>query len=330
MSMEQAIRRLWIVILALCGLIAFGTLAFHLAERLNPFDSLYLTITVLSTVGFGDIVPETASGRMIYMMLVLVGIGIFGYAVSSIASLMAERSVFKLARGFLFLGGEEKLRDHVIVVGWNRVSKFVCDEMRVNGQKVVLIVEDDERGREASRAGYDALVGSPLEEGTFKAARIDSARAVVLTEDDPSKNLMTVLRVRGLSKEVKIIVVCSDDLMRSLFYRAGADRVINLANVSGRILASFVFEPLVAEVIEDLSEARIGLDARQLTFRAGRSYTVGELRSRGLKGIIFMVMRGEKKHYYPGESFALEPGDIIVLAGLRDHLDHDEKLLEGL
>ena len=57
---------------------------------------------------------------------------------------------------------------------------------------------------------------------------------------------------------------------------------------------------------------------------------MGELRSRGLKGIIFMVMRGEKKHYYPGESFALEPGDIIVLAGLRDHLDHDEKILEGL
>jgi len=330
MSVEQALRRLWIVFLALCALVAFGTFAFHLAERLNLFDSLYLTVTILSTVGFGDIVPETASGRMIYMMLVLVGIGVFGYAVSSIASLMAERSVFKLARGFLFLGGEKKLRDHVIIVGWNQVSRFVCDEMKANGQRVVLIVEDDESGREASRAGYDALVGSPLEESIFRAARIDSARAVVLTKDDPSRNLMTVLRVRGLSKTVKIIVVCSDDLMRSLFYRAGADRVINLANVSGRILASFIFEPLVAEVIEDLSEARTGLDARQLIFKAKRGFTVGELKGRGLKGVIFMVMRGEKKHYYPDESFELKPGDIIVLAGLRDHLDNDEKLLDGL
>ncbi len=326
--MEQTVKRLWIIFLALCLLILSGTLAFHLVERLDLFSSLYLTVTIVSTVGFGDIVPETASGKMIYMALVLVGIGIFGYAVSSIASLMAERSIFKLARGFLFLGGEGRLKDHVIVVGWNRISKSVCDELRVNGYNVLLIVREDEKAREASRAGYNALVGSPLEESAYRSAKIDSAKAVVLTEDDPSRNLMAILRLRDISRSVKVVVVCDDDLMKSLFYRAGASRVVNLANVSGRILASYIFEPLVAEVIEDLSEARSGLDARQITFRAGKSITIGELKDKGLRSLILTVTRGEKRHYYPNESFELKPGDVVVLVGLRDDLDHDEQILE--
>ena len=326
--MEQTVKRLWIIFLALCLLILSGTLAFHLVEKLDLFSSLYLTVTIVSTVGFGDIVPETASGKMIYMALVLVGIGIFGYAVSSIASLMAERSIFKLARGFLFLGGEGRLKDHVIVVGWNRISKSVCDELRVNGYNVLLIVREDEKAREASRAGYNALVGSPLEESAYRSAKIDSAKAVVLTEDDPSRNLMAILRLRDISRSVKVVVVCDDDLMKSLFYRAGASRVVNLANVSGRILASYIFEPLVAEVIEDLSEARSGLDARQITFRAGKSITIGELKDKGLRSLILTVTRGEKRYYYPNESFELKPGDVVVLVGLRDDLDHDEQILE--
>ncbi|MCD6592088.1 MAG: potassium channel protein [Thaumarchaeota archaeon] len=330
MSMEQAIRRLWIIFAALSSLVAFGTIAFNLAEGLNLFDSLYLTVTIISTVGFGDIVPETALGRMIYMVLVLVGIGIFGYAVSSIASIMAERSIFKLARGFFFLGGEGKLKNHIIVIGWNEISKSVCSELKANGYDVVVVVEEDENAREASKAGYNALVGSPLEESTYKHVRIDSASAVVLTGGDSSKNLMTILRIRDVSRTVRIIVVCDNDLMKSLFYRAGADQVINLAKVSGRILASFVFEPLVAEIIEDLSEAETGLDAEQIIYQGSRELTIKELKDLGFEGVVFAIVRGSKRHYYPSEDFMIKPGDVMIIMGLREHLDRDAEILRRI
>jgi len=327
MSMERTLRTLWIVVGVLLLLVAVGTVSFHLLEGLDFFDSLYLTVTILSTVGFGDIVPETALGKVIYMGLVLTGVGVFGYAVSSIASIMAERSIFKLARGFFFLGGEGRLRNHVIVVGWNELSKAVCSELKVNGYNVVLVVERDEDARDASKAGYDALVGSPLEEATYRHVGVENARAVVLTEDDPSKNLMAILRIREINRRARIVVACGDDLMKSLFYRAGADRVVNLAEVSGRILASFVFEPLVAEVIEDLSEAETGLDAEQVVFQAGRSVALRELKERGLKSVVFAVARGSERYYYPSDSFELKPGDVLILMGLREDLDRDVAIL---
>ena len=325
--MERTLRTLWIVVGVLLLLVAVGTVSFHLLEGLDFFDSLYLTVTILSTVGFGDIVPETALGKVIYMGLDLTGVGVFGYAVSSIASIMAERSIFKLARGFFFLGGEGRLRNHVIVVGWNELSKAVCSELKVNGYNVVLVVERDEAARDASKAGYDALVGSPLEEATYRHVGVENARAVVLTEDDPSKNLMAILRIREINRRARIVVACGDDLMKSLFYRAGADRVVNLAEVSGRILASFVFEPLVAEVIEDLSEAETGLDAEQVVFQAGRSVTLRELKERGLKSVVFAVARGSERYYYPSDNFELKPGDVLILMGLREDLDRDVAIL---
>ena len=327
MSLERALKTLWIVIGILLFLVALGTISFHFLEGLDFFDSLYLTVTILSTVGFGDIVPKTVLGKVIYMGLVLTGVGVFGYAVSSIASLMAERSIFKLARGFFFLGGEGRLKNHVIVVGWNELSKAVCSELKANGYKVVLVVEKDEDAREASKAGYDALVGSPLEEATYRHVGVEDAKAIVLTEDDPSKNLMAILRIREINRRARVVVACGDDLMKSLFYRAGADRVVNLADISGRILASFVFEPLVAEVIEDLSEAETGLDAEQVVFQAGRSAALRELKERGLKSVVFAVARGSERYYYPSDNFELKPGDVLILMGLREDLDRDIAIL---
>ena len=328
--MEGLQKRFAVILLALVGLILLGAVAFSYIEKLDFFDALYFTVTIVSTVGFGDITPKTVGGKLVYMFLVLTGIGIFGYAVSSIATVMAERSVFKLVRGIFLMRGGGKLKDHVIIVGWNEVTKSVCDELKNNGHRVVVIVEDDSAAREVSRMGYEVLIGSPLESSIYREAKIESARSVIFAMNDDSKNLMAVLRTRDLSRKVKIIAVCNNDFMRPLFHRAGADEAVNVADIGGRILASHVFEPLVADLLEDMAEAETGLDAEQVLFKASRSFTISELRSMGVKGAILLVSRGSEKFYYPGEDFEVRPGDILVLVGLREDLDSDRAVFEKL
>ncbi len=328
--MSNVARRFAMIFISLVALVAFGTLAFWFFEKLDPFNSLYLTITIVSTVGFGDITPHTLAGKIIYMGLVLTGIGIFGYAVSSIAAIMAERSIFKMVKGFLFLRGEAKLKDHVIVVGWNEITRSVCDELRSNGYRVVVLVEDDNAAREVSGAGYEAVVGSPLDASIYEMAKIDRANSVILALNDDSRNLMATLRIRDLSRDVKVIAICNNDFMKNLFYRAGANEVVNVADIGGRVLASHVFEPIVANVLEDMAEADVGLDAEQVSFQAGRALPIKELRSKGFKSLILLVVRGSQKFYYPDGDFELKPGDILVLIGLREHLDSDKQLLASL
>ena len=326
--MGKTINRFLLIVFALIVLVGIGTCAFSIAENLDPFDAFYLTVTILSTVGFGDITPKTFGGKLVYIGLVLTGIGVFGYAVSSIATIMAERSIFKMVKGVLLFRGDAKLRDHVIIVGWNETTKSVCDELRSNGCRVVVIVEDDAMAREVSRSGYDVIVGSPLEPSTYQEAKITSARSAILAMDNESKNLMAILRIRDLNRDLKIITVCNNEFMKKLFYRAGADEVVNTADISGRILASHVFEPVVAEILEDMAEAETGLDAEQVIFKSAGTTRIRELRDLGFKSVILLVIRDSQKIYYPGDDFEIKSGDIMVLIGLREDLDSDKGILE--
>src|SRR4051794_19482360 len=64
-------------------LVILGTVGFHHLEEQPYFDSLYLTIVTLTTVGYGDIVPHTAGGKAFTMILVLCGVFTFFYGATT-------------------------------------------------------------------------------------------------------------------------------------------------------------------------------------------------------------------------------------------------------
>ena len=74
------------------ALVCFSTLAFSFVEKHTLFDSLYWTITVISTVGFGDITPHTEIGKVLFMVDAVSGINVYIYLITSWqASLIEER-----------------------------------------------------------------------------------------------------------------------------------------------------------------------------------------------------------------------------------------------
>lgn len=54
-------------------------------------EALWWAITTITTVGYGDKVPTTAAGRGVGVVLMLVGIGVFGLLAGSLASFFVER-----------------------------------------------------------------------------------------------------------------------------------------------------------------------------------------------------------------------------------------------
>lgn len=58
--------------------IGFGTLFYHFVEGLSWVDAIYFCIITLTTVGYGDISPQTDIGKLFTAVYVLLGIGIIG------------------------------------------------------------------------------------------------------------------------------------------------------------------------------------------------------------------------------------------------------------
>ena len=67
------------------GIIGAGAVFYHGVEHLSWLDSFYLTIVTLTTVGYGDISPQTAAGKVFTMLYILIGIGILVALISDVA-----------------------------------------------------------------------------------------------------------------------------------------------------------------------------------------------------------------------------------------------------
>ncbi len=68
-----------------------GSVFYHLVEKLQWIDSFYFSTITLTTIGYGDIVPHTAAGKLFTMFYAIVGIGIIG----TFANLLLKRTIVK-------------------------------------------------------------------------------------------------------------------------------------------------------------------------------------------------------------------------------------------
>lgn len=73
------------------SLIALATISFRLIEGWEWIDALFFAVTTISTVGYGDITPQTTPGKLVTMVYIMLGLGVFVAATSSVAEVLLKR-----------------------------------------------------------------------------------------------------------------------------------------------------------------------------------------------------------------------------------------------
>ena len=85
---------LWVLMLAhwaACGWVALETTAELLIfDKSTYIRCLYWSITTLTTVGYGDISPEGDSLRIYSMVVMVIGVAVYGFVVGNIASIFSN------------------------------------------------------------------------------------------------------------------------------------------------------------------------------------------------------------------------------------------------
>ena len=96
----DTIRRRRLAVTFLVLLVIASTLIFAIVEKHSAFDSFYWTITVITTVGFGDITPHTVVGKVLFIFDAISGITTYIYLItswqSSLVEARLERKLWKL------------------------------------------------------------------------------------------------------------------------------------------------------------------------------------------------------------------------------------------
>ena len=140
--MTQPFRRLLLILALLTTVLWIGTLGFHLVEGWDWFDSFYMALITLTTVGYAELHPLSTEGRIFGSFLMISGVTVTFVSIAVLADLAIKLELAdyfgRKRRQRMF----DQISNHYIVCGAGRVGRAVVDELLRSGVAVALIDHD--------------------------------------------------------------------------------------------------------------------------------------------------------------------------------------------
>ena len=254
----KAIRNLKLVAIALLVLFALGTTGFHLIEGWSWFDSFYMVLTTVTTIGYSEVHPLSPTGRIFNVFLIVIGVGLVFLLIGAVAQALLE---FELTHFFGRRRMEreiDRLSGHFIICGAGRVGRSTARELALKPVPFV-IIENAAVKMEPLPPEWLTIRGDATQETTLRQAHIERARGLVAATTTDATNIYIVLTARGLNPKLKIIARASEEDAEKHLKTAGADSVISPYHFAGHRIAQSFLRPHVLDFI-DSATVRLGVD----------------------------------------------------------------------
>ncbi|MGZ4868085.1 MAG: potassium channel family protein [Candidatus Angelobacter sp.] len=249
----QKFRPLKIVLVALIALTAAGTVGFHFIEHWGWFDSFYMVMITLSTVGYQEVHPLSAAGRVFCIVLIVSGVALVFLMIGAATQALLEFELFKVFGKRRMERDIASLRDHYIICGAGRVGHSVAYELA--GKPCPFIVIES---TEASAAALDprwlVVVGDAASEKALREAGVDRAAGLVAATTTDATNIYIVLTARSLNPRLKIIARASEEAAEKHLKTAGADIVISPYAAAGHRIAQSFLRPNLLDFLDITSD----------------------------------------------------------------------------
>lgn len=158
------------------------------------------------------------------------------------------------------------------------------------------------------------VVGDARDPTVLQEAGIDDASALLLMVGDDTAATLSTLIARKQNPDVRIVVRANEEANTQKLYRAGADYVQSLATISGRMLASTVFEDEdVLTYSKQINVVRLSADSL-----AGTTISEAAIRENVGCTVVAIVRDGETITDFDPDSFEFQTGDAVIVAGTDD------------
>ena len=196
-------------------------------------------------------------------------------------------------------------RGETVVIGAGEVGQTITSALTNAGVPHTLLDQTDEPGVD--------VIGDATEPEELQHAGVGEARTVILALSDDTDTEFATLVIRDLNPDVEIIARAEESENVQKMYRAGADYVLALSTVSGRMLASTILEDEdVISMDQQVEVIRVAADGLGNT-------TLGEADVRSRTGCtVVAIERNGSVITDLGPDVTIEPTDKLVIAGTDD------------
>ena len=317
----------------LVGIFVFGTSGYVIVEDKRPFDAFYMTLITISTVGFQEIKPLSDLGRVITIIIIVLGISLMTYTLGQVARIFVEGELRKVLGRRKLEKQVAGLRDHYIICGYGRIGNIIVTELRTAKIPLVVIEQDPASIELLEADGILYLNMDATSDEALRAAGLDRARGLVTAVSSDADNVFIALSAKGMRPDIFILARASDVKNESKLLRAGASRVVCPYQMGGRRMAEILHKPTVVDFLDHtMMHTELGLQMEEAIIAEGSPITGKTLVSSNLRqefGVIIVAIKritGEMV-FNPGPGETFSAGDVIVAIGKKPELQRMSKAI---
>ncbi|PVW12829.1 potassium channel family protein [Marixanthomonas spongiae] len=232
--------------LAVLGIVIviYSVLFHYIMELEGQYHSwitgFYWTLTVMSTLGFGDITFQSDLGRLFSIVVLLSGIFMllillpFAFIRHFYVPLLESKKKNRVPRQV-----PPKTKNHILICSFDVIARDFTKRLKQENTPYFVIQKDLKKAIESYDARVPVLFGELDSEKTFLRANIKDAKLVLVNRDDV-ENTKIILTIRDIAPHVPIVALAKDDETVDVQELSGANHVLPVKKWLGEQLANRV------------------------------------------------------------------------------------------
>ena len=292
-------------------------------------DCLYMTVITVTTVGFGEMLPDmdkVAHARSFTMLLLVFGTGVLVYFASTITAFVVEGELKHLLDDKRRRQRIKKMKDHFVVCGAGTTGRHVITELLLTDHAVVAIDTNEAELRDIADAfpgrSFSYIVGDATDDDVLNQANLATARGAACALSDDKDNLYLVVATRYLNAGCRIIARCAEMSHVEKLKRAGADSVVSPNFIGGMRMVSEMVRPAVVRFLDEmLRDKQASMRIEEVVVTASSSLVdqqLGAVDIHGRFGMNVLAVAagdGAPWEYNPPDDRVLRVKTVLVVMG---------------
>jgi len=302
----------------------FHVIMLHEGRNFTWITGFYWTLTVMSTLGFGDITFSTDLGLLFTLLVLISGVVLllimlpFSFIQFFYAPWLEAQSDSLTPREL-----PEETKGHVIITNLDPITKKLISKLERRQLEYVLLANDSQMAIEMHDSGYRVAVGEPDDPDTYLRLRVENAALVVATNDDLT-NTSISFTVRGITAKVPIITDADNDHSLDILQFHENTRVFQFMKMLGNLLGERTWglgRPInIVSSFDKLHIAEISVIQTSL----GGKFLV-DSRVREKTGVTVVGFWEKGQFEIPGPQTRISSETVLLLAGTMEQLDRFEE-----
>ena len=157
-----------------------GAMGFHLIEGWGWFDSLYMSLITLTTVGYMEVHPLSEAGRAFVMVLLVLGLSVFIYSLAALGEVIVRTELYGWRGNRQMTRALEEIQHHFIICGAGRMGWALALELADQSLPFVIVERDETILDRCRDRGWLAVEGDATDDDILAEAGLSPDEVAAL------------------------------------------------------------------------------------------------------------------------------------------------------